>query len=365
MQAYAQALRAVVRPGCTLLDIGAGSGIFSLLACQFGAGSVHAVEPDDSILVAQESAKANGYAARIAFHQSLSTDVALPQQADVIISDLRSVLPLFEQHIPTIIDARTRLLRPGGILIPQRDVLYAALVKEPDIARRYTEPWLDNAYGLDLRAGYSYVTNEWRRVSVKAENLLTEPQPWATLDYATIEDTNVRAEFSLSPQRPGIAHGLLLWFDAELAPGIGFSNAPGAPELIYGQAFFPLQQPVMLQPQDHMTVRLRANLVNDDYVWRWDTTVYDATTNSHRATVRQSTALSVPIALEQLHRHEIGYVPRVAEAAEIDRFILAQIDGDTALGVMADRLMARFPGEFAQLQAALTRVAIVAERYHN
>ncbi|MCB0131466.1 MAG: class I SAM-dependent methyltransferase, partial [Caldilineaceae bacterium] len=339
--------------------------IFSLLACQYGAGTVHAVEPNDAMRVAQALANANGYAERIAFHQSLSTDVVLPQPADVIISDLRSVLPLFEQHIPTIIDARERLLRPGGILIPQRDVLYAALVEESDISRRYTEPWLDNSYGLDLRAGYSYVANAWRRVSVKAENLLTDPLPWATLDYATIAEANVQAEFSLSPHRPGVTHGLLLWFDAELAPGIGFSNAPGAPELIYGQAFFPLQQPVMLQPQDHMTVRLRANLVNDDYVWRWDTTVYDATTNSHRATLLQSTALSVPVALEQLHRHEIGYVPRVTEAAEIDRFILAQIDGDTALGVMADRLMARFPGEFAQLQAALTRVAMVAERYHH
>lgn len=53
MEPYARALHQALHPGCTVLDIGAGTGIFSLLACQFGAGHVHAVELDDAIQVAQ------------------------------------------------------------------------------------------------------------------------------------------------------------------------------------------------------------------------------------------------------------------------------------------------------------------------
>jgi protein arginine N-methyltransferase 1 len=141
-EAYAQALRAAMHPGCVVVDIGAGTGIFSLLACHFGAGQVHAVEPDCAIQVARQMAVANGCGDRITFHPALSTAITLPRPADVIISDLHGVLPLLQQHIPSIIDARQRLLAPGGALIPRRDTLWAALVEDPKLYRRYAEPWL-------------------------------------------------------------------------------------------------------------------------------------------------------------------------------------------------------------------------------
>ena len=39
--------------------------------------------------------------------------------------------------------------------------------------------------------------------------------------------------------RPGVAHGLSIWFDAELAEGAFYSGAPGKPALVYGRPFFP------------------------------------------------------------------------------------------------------------------------------
>lgn len=131
MEPYVRALRQVVRPGCVVLDIGSGTGIFSLLACQAGAAHVHAVEPDDAIHVARATAAANGYGDRITFHQGLSSTISLPAPADVVISDLRGVLPLLQGHLPTIIDARKRHLGPGGVLIPGRDSLWAGVVEAP------------------------------------------------------------------------------------------------------------------------------------------------------------------------------------------------------------------------------------------
>src|SRR2546425_794252 len=114
VEAYAAALRKTVREGSVVVEIGTGPGIFAVLACQFGASRVYAIEPDGIIQVAREVAVANGCANKIEFFEELSDRVTLPGRADVIFSDLRAVLPLFQRHIPVIIDARSRFLVPGG-----------------------------------------------------------------------------------------------------------------------------------------------------------------------------------------------------------------------------------------------------------
>src|SRR6266404_8533622 len=117
MNAFAEALRRAVTPNCVVLDIGAGTGIFALLACRYGARRVYAIEPANAINLAREMASANGCSDRVTFIQGLSTNVVLPERADVIISDLVGVLPLYGRHIPSITDARNRFMAPGGALI--------------------------------------------------------------------------------------------------------------------------------------------------------------------------------------------------------------------------------------------------------
>jgi type I protein arginine methyltransferase len=168
IEPYVEALRRSVTPDSVVLDLGCGQGLFALLACRFGARCVYAVEPDNVINIAREAAAANGCADRIEFFQSLSTEVALPEPATIIISDLRGVLPFFQQHIPSIIDARERLLAPGGVLIPRRDLLWATIVETPEQYGEIVGPWRDQFFGIDLSAGLSRITNTWRKTRIIA-----------------------------------------------------------------------------------------------------------------------------------------------------------------------------------------------------
>ena len=363
VSAYVDALRASVRPGATVLDIGAGAGFFALLACKLGAGRVHAIEVDVALEVARASAVANGFAERITFHSGLSTEIVLDLRADVIVSDLRGVLPLFQRHIASIVDAKHRFKAPAGVLIPARDHLFAALVHDPMLHARHAEPWTQNPFGLDLTAGHVYVVNSWRRTEAKAGQLVVAPQRWATLDYSTIENPNVAGSVAWTVERPGTAHGLLLWFDAELTPGIGFSNAPGQPKLIYGQGFFPLEAAVELAPGDRVAVDIRADLVDGEYVWSWRTRV-DAADGGHpKAEFRQSTFKSQPVSAAALARRAAGHVPAVTPSLELDRFCLERIDGRTSHETIARALAERFPDRFQQWTAALNHVVRLAERY--
>lgn len=362
--AYAGAMRRAIKPDSVVLDIGTGIGIFAMLACQFGARRVYAIEPDDAIQVARTLAAANGFADRIEFIQELSSRITLPERVDVIISDLRGVLPLFRHHIPSIIDARKRLLATSGVLIPQRDTLWAAVAEAPDLYERYATPWSDNDYGLDLGAARRLVSNTWQKGRVNSEQLLTRPQEWGALDYNSIESPDISAEMSFTVMRAGVAHGLSLWFDGLLAEGVSFSNAPGLPELIYGSAFFPFSAPVTLGVSDSLSVKLSADLVGDDYVWRWNTRV-QGQGDKIKADFKQSTFFGVPLSPDQLRRRESSYVPSLDKEGQIDRLILSLMNGQNSLSGIAHRVANDFPDRFKSWQDAMSRVGELSVRFSN
>jgi protein arginine N-methyltransferase 1 len=364
VDAYVQALRQCVRPGCVVLDLGTGTGIFALLAARFGARRVYAIEADDAIHLARELAVRNGCSDRIEFMQGFSTCINLPEQVDVLVSDLRGVLPLFQHHLPAVIDARKRFLAPGGVLIPQQDTLWAAVVDASEHYTSLTAAWDSNRQGLDLTAGRRFVTNCWSHIRLTAEQLRTEPRCLATLDYARVESPDVAAEVAWTIARGGTAHGLGVWFDTLLAPGVPLSNAATAPRLLYGQAFFPWPRPVSLQPGDVVTVFLQANLVGNDYVWRWDTCIHPKGP-SPQATARfqQSSLLGIPLSPAGLRKRAATHVPLLDEEGQIDQFILGLMDGTHTLAEMASRVMSQFPDHFSTLQNALTHVGELSQKY--
>lgn len=278
MDPYAVALKSVVKPDSVVLDIGTGIGIHALLACKFGARRVYAVETNEVVHLAQRLAAANGFADRVVFMQADSTQVDLPESADIIVSDLRGTLPLFGNHIATIQDARKRHLAPGGVLIPQRDTLWAAVVQAPRVYTTVLAPWDDEPYGFNFRPARSEAVQQWRfdgTDRIDSADLLTIPIQWAQLPYQTIESPHVASgELSATVARSGTAHGVLVWFDAQLVEGVGYSHAPGLPvSQVYGRGFFPFPRPAPLTMEDEVTLAISARLTDDRYEWRWRTRI--------------------------------------------------------------------------------------------
>jgi type I protein arginine methyltransferase len=304
MDAYISALRKAIKPGDVVADLGSGPGVFALMACKFGARKVYAVEPESVITLAREAAAANGFANQIEFVEDLSTNITLPERADVIVSDLRGVLPWFQQHIPSIIDARERLLAPGGVLIPRRDILWATVVEYQERYERLVDPWNKNKFELDLSAATRLVTNTWMKAYIKPEQMLAEPVAWTTIDYYEVDDPNISAEISWRVSKNGIAHGLCVWFDSELIEGISFSNNPNLPERLYGTAFFPFSEPVDVVKDALIKVRLAAKLVGDDYIWRWDTSFFSEGDKSQpEVSFKQSSFYGLPFSPNKLRRN--------------------------------------------------------------
>lgn len=294
IDAYIRALQNAIKPGSVVVDLGSGPGLFALTAVQLGARRVFAIEPDNVIQVGRDAAREHGLSDRIEFFQDLSTNVTLPERADVIVSDLRGVLPWFAHHLPSIVDARARFLAPDGILIPARDTLWAAVVEVPEHYEGLVKPWNGR---LPLSSGRRLALNNWSKIRVTPENLLGQPVCWHELDYYHVEEANFTKDISLIVSRDGTAHGLTLWFDADLFPGVGFSNGPDHEALIYKSAFFPFQEPVEVSDGDRIEVHLDGRLIGDDYVWCWNTMI-----PSKEISFKQSTLLGIPLSPDLLRK---------------------------------------------------------------
>jgi protein arginine N-methyltransferase 1 len=368
MDRYVRALVQAIKPGAVVVDIGTGTGIFALLACRHGARRVYALEPDDAIEVAREIAAANGCADRIEFIQALSTQVTLPERADVIVSDLTGALPWYSHHIPSIIDARRRLLAPGGVLIPRRDTGWAAIVDVGELYQRWTGPWNGAAADLDMAAARRIIVNTTTSVQISGCHLVTEPLRWGATDYAVVEDANVRAPLAWTIVTPGTGHGFAAGFERILGDGIEMSNAPDTAEAdrptVYPTLFFPWPEPVRLDSGDRVGVQLDGRLMRQDYIWTWTTRIVDSRSRE-KAAFAQSTFYGWPVSQAALRKRAASAVPVLSEDGRIAQAVLESMSERVPLGEIARRIAANFSERFARPQDALDFVVELARRYNS
>jgi protein arginine N-methyltransferase 1 len=338
--------------------------VLTLLACRYGAARVYAIEPNPAVALAAESARLNGFEDRVVVVADLYTNFTPDRPVDVVVSDLHGVLPFWEHHIETVADARDRLLRPGGALIPQSDSLYATVVSAPEKYSDFTAPWENVEYGLDLSAGREMTLNNWAKYRFGVDQLLAPPVLVAVIDYRTVTAADARfsADVELLINRSGTAHGLGLWFDADLASGIGFSNAPGHPDVLYGRAFFPWLRPVELAAGWRVEVRLEAWPLETNYLWRWITTVRDDA-DAIVDRFDQSTFRGSPLDPAHLARGAGTFTPRRGKEVEMDAFVLSQITGNASLREIGALLYREFSAAFPGEQAAFDYVVRCCRRY--
>lgn len=73
------------------------------------------------------SSRTNNFSSRIQVYHKLLEEIELPvEKVDVIISEWMGYFLLFETMIDSVIDARDRFLKPGGVVCPNRFTLSVA-----------------------------------------------------------------------------------------------------------------------------------------------------------------------------------------------------------------------------------------------
>jgi SAM-dependent methyltransferase len=236
MDAYERAIRALVRPGDVVLDLGAGTGILALLAARAGAARVHAVESMPIARLAAELARENRLDDRVTVHEADATRLDPVEPVDLVISDFLGCFLVDDDMIPAMA-AAGRWVKPGGRFCPAT----VRLVVAPfgDLAFAPIDDLADGFYGLTFHAAHRRAVATAYRADLPAGQMLAPPARFAEyVPPAPDAPDGPELRFTL---RAGRLRGVGGWFEADLAPGVVMTNAPGT-ETHWAQHFFPLPE---------------------------------------------------------------------------------------------------------------------------
>ncbi len=253
-----RALKATITPGCTVTDIGSGTGFLSFLALALGAKHCYLYETSrDLITLSKRIARANGLHRGCTFVHAHSRDIRSPMKTDIVISETLGNFAYEEHIIETMNDAK-RFLKPEGVLIPQKLRQYIAPVVSDQLWKEINI-WDDitSSHRLDFGPAKEIALNNMYVKTVRPEDLLIPPPSgegkWDSIDF-TKKNTNKRDRLvTWIMPRETTVYGFAVWWECDLVPGVTLSTSPFARPTHWKQIFFPLLSPITTKREDCLT----------------------------------------------------------------------------------------------------------------
>lgn len=333
---FARALAATIRPGDVVIDLGAGSGILSMLACRAGARRAYAVEDTDAVSIARALVATTPYRDRIEIVHARSFDITLPERADVLVADVHSTFGLQERGLEAMLDARDRLMKPGGRLVPSSMQLLVAPAEAADLYDSKVNTWRRVVHEVNLEPVRDLAVNTLHPARLSREHLLAPAAPICTVDFGVATGLHLAGRVRATAARSGTLHGVCGGLVTTLADGIQISNLPGDPGTSnFAHAFLPIDAPVAVAAGDEIEIQVDSY---DGDELRWIVTVTAVGAGATRR-FTHSTFLSRTLSRETLQKRTPQYRPSLGARSRMERDLLNQIDGTRTVGELEQWLL--------------------------
>ena len=122
-----------------------------MFAARAGAKKVYAVECSAIVEQCKQIVADNGFAEIIEVIRGKMEDIVLPvEQVDIIISEWMGYFLLYESMLDTVLYARDKYLRPGGLLLPDKAVLYICAIEDGEYRSEKIDFW-GSVYGFNMQ----------------------------------------------------------------------------------------------------------------------------------------------------------------------------------------------------------------------
>lgn len=277
VEGYRDGLAGSVRAGDVVLDLGAGSGILSLLAAKQKPKKIYAVDHSPFLDVARRIAEANGVTC-IEFVQANSRAYTPPELVDVVIHEQMGTALFEENMVENLLDLKARVMKPGGIIAPgQFEVFVEPVTLKRDQVVRYIADI--EIEGVDLSmlrddAGaahfrpqdYASHPNDGRAAF---DYYLAAPAPLIAFDLNTMESPREVPRLFRAARRvvrDGALDGFCIHFRATFPNGVSFDTAPTSRYTHWNNRIVRADGR-MLRAGDEIAYTLKAEALADPRLW--------------------------------------------------------------------------------------------------
>jgi len=230
-----------------VVDIGAGTGILSMLAARAGARQVFAVESTPVAKLARQIISDNGLADRITVFEADAREVELPEKATLLVSECLGNFVFSDAMLAVLADCR-RLLAPGARICPQTIEIFLAPASV-DVLMGGIGWWSEPRYGFSFDAAKASAENDLYHFQLPSGMLSAEPRRVFEMQLTEVPpETLAPAEWVFSEQV--MVDAVVGWFNAHLTEDIILGTEPGS-NTHWGQMVFPIPA-VQVDPGDKL-----------------------------------------------------------------------------------------------------------------
>ena len=227
---YLSALKTVINTNSNVFEIGTGSALLSIMAANLGAKEINTCETNS--IMANTATKIiadNNLSKKINVIQKKSNDIIVGKDinkpADVLVSEIFSSNLLSEDVLPSLEDAKKRLISKNAKIIPEYGSIMISLFGGDDIGKNiYTEKFEN----IKLKKFNSIIAKKHilHRQDLKID-LMSNAFEAFRFDFVNKDNfPPENKKIEIAAIKKGRSYGIIQWIKLEMGNGLKHENHP-------------------------------------------------------------------------------------------------------------------------------------------